>query len=242
MSTTDQQFETLLDAARRAEGPSEADRNAVRKSLTGALAASTLTTGVSGAAKAAVLVGKGSALANVVLPLVAGAALGAVVMASAFVVSGEGNVGTEGSTKAVVTTAATRSSADLPRAATATSTAGPTIESPEPIIEPKASPSPSISKGESARAIDPLELESRGIAEVQRALRDGQARRALGLLDAEDRAHPRGVLVEERAAARVFALCSLGRDGEARRAAAEFARRFPNSLLGERVRASCTAP
>ena len=44
---------------------------------------------------------------------------------------------------------------------------------------------------------------------------------------------------EERAAARVFALCAAGRLDEGRAAAERFQKRYPGSLLTERVRQAC---
>ena len=50
---------------------------------------------------------------------------------------------------------------------------------------------------------------------------------------------PRGALAEERSAARVLALCDLGRALEARGAAEAFVRASPNSPLVPRLRGSC---
>ena len=75
--------------------------------------------------------------------------------------------------------------------------------------------------------------------EAQRALASGQADRALQLLDRHARDFPRGSLVEERAAARIIALCALGRVTAARAEAAAFVRKSPESPLVDRVRAAC---
>jgi hypothetical protein len=86
---------------------------------------------------------------------------------------------------------------------------------------------------------DQLLIETRGLRRMQRALRAGDARGALELLDREDEQHGAGLLQEERAAARVLALCRLGRISEARREAARFEERWPRSALAARVRSSC---
>ncbi len=77
------------------------------------------------------------------------------------------------------------------------------------------------------------------LSEAQRALASGQADRALQLLDRHARDFPRGSLTEERAAARIIALCALGRVTAARAETAAFVRQSPESPLVERVRAAC---
>lgn len=59
---------------------------------------------------------------------------------------------------------------------------------------------------------------------------------ALRLLGEHERKFPRGTLAPERSAAKVRALCSLGRVAEAD---AELARLPPSSLHAERARAAC---
>jgi hypothetical protein len=86
-----------------------------------------------------------------------------------------------------------------------------------------------------------LAAESRALAAVQRALRDGEGELALRLLDAQDREFARGVLGEERAAARVLGSCSAGKTLEAARARAAFEARYPGSALLARVRSGCAA-
>jgi RNA polymerase sigma-70 factor (ECF subfamily) len=77
--------------------------------------------------------------------------------------------------------------------------------------------------------------------EAQRALASGQPDRALQILDRHAREFPRGSLIEERSAARIIALCALGRLTTARAESAAFVRRFPSSPLVDRVRAACGA-
>jgi hypothetical protein len=74
---------------------------------------------------------------------------------------------------------------------------------------------------------------------VQVALRDGRPARALALLDEQDRAFAAGALVEERAAARVFALCASGLVAAARSGAIAFVARYPRSVFRARVQSSC---
>jgi outer membrane protein assembly factor BamD (BamD/ComL family) len=74
---------------------------------------------------------------------------------------------------------------------------------------------------------------------VQRALRDGRAEEALRLLAEQDKTFARGALHEERAAARVLALCSAGRTAEGRAARDRFLATYPRSPAADRVRSSC---
>lgn len=84
-----------------------------------------------------------------------------------------------------------------------------------------------------------LALESRGLMEVQSALKAGDAARALSLLREQEAAFRDGVMGEERAAARVVALCAAGRRAEALEARRQFAARYARSPLLKRVLATC---
>jgi len=84
-----------------------------------------------------------------------------------------------------------------------------------------------------------LEEEAALLAEVQGALRSGQANSALNKLDIYDRRFPSGMLRAEADAAKVFALCASGRVDKARASAARFAQRYPGSPAAARVQAAC---
>jgi hypothetical protein len=130
-------------------------------------------------------------------------------------------------------------------------------ESPTPSSEsasanssrPSASPSPpsaSVSAGPMAPShtrapATDVEAEVLLIAGVHSALQADDPARALILLDEHARRFPAGALGEERDASRVASLCALGRNAEARAAAARFLGAFPNSPHAARVRASCGA-
>jgi hypothetical protein len=83
-----------------------------------------------------------------------------------------------------------------------------------------------------------LAAETEVLRQAHVALRDGNASRALALLDDWRAQHPVGALAEERTAARLIALCELGRD-EGPREAAQFLSTRPSSLLAQRVAVSC---
>jgi hypothetical protein len=69
----------------------------------------------------------------------------------------------------------------------------------------------------------------------------GQPAAALDALERHARRFPRGRLTEERDSLRVQCLVQLGRADDARREAAQFHRRHPNSLLGQAVDAAVRA-
>jgi hypothetical protein len=81
--------------------------------------------------------------------------------------------------------------------------------------------------------------EVRLLDQAHTAMREGDAERALGLLEDHARRYPKGSLGEERDAARIAALCSLGRAAEAREATDGFLRAAPQSPQAGRIRASC---
>jgi hypothetical protein len=109
---------------------------------------------------------------------------------------------------------------------------------PSPVVEATETPAPA------PRAAKPpsnlrLQDEAALLAEVQGALRSGQANAALGKLESYDRRFPGGMLRAEADAARVFALCAAGKVDRARSAADRFAQRYPSSPALARVQAAC---
>lgn len=81
--------------------------------------------------------------------------------------------------------------------------------------------------------------EARALRAAQQALLNGDAAKALRLLNEQEPRYRAGALQQERAAARVFALCALGQKDEGAAAAARFVARFPRSPLLSRVQAAC---
>lgn len=100
------------------------------------------------------------------------------------------------------------------------------------LVAPSSKPSP----GTSQRQVG-AELVLLGKA--QAALRAGDASSALALLDEHARRFSSGQLSAERQAARVLALCSLGRVVEARSMARRFLSQYPRSPLTQRINSSC---
>ncbi len=86
-----------------------------------------------------------------------------------------------------------------------------------------------------------LEAEASRLARAQAEIRAGHPAGALEALDEHGAGANDGVLGQERVAARILALCALGRKDEARAEAQRFLSAFPRSPVAERVRTSCAA-
>lgn len=92
---------------------------------------------------------------------------------------------------------------------------------------------------EPARARDSLAEEVALLTRAESELHRGRTAKALELLNEHDRRFPGGSLAEERMAARVQALCTLGRMNEG---SAQLAKLKPGSLHTEGARKACAAP
>jgi hypothetical protein len=84
-----------------------------------------------------------------------------------------------------------------------------------------------------------LSVEARGLATVQRALKEGRNAEALQLVEEQRQQFAHGELQQERDAARIVALCAVGRVADARSAARDFLSNSPRSPFAARIRASC---
>ena len=231
----------IVDDARAAYGPSHEDRARVGATLplhlAAAVGAAASTASSAAAAPVGFLAGKGALLGLTVLVVVGGASVGYWWSRSE----------TRG--------------ARAPSAASAVSTpAARTTNQPDP---PESRPSATVktlslqapARGNRSRSTLAARATSTKVAmsepgpdvageiallnQAQRALASGQADRALQLLDRHARDFPRGSLAEERAAARIIALCALGHVTAARAETAAFVRKSPESPLVDRVRAAC---
>jgi hypothetical protein len=111
---------------------------------------------------------------------------------------------------------------------------------PQPRAEQK-SERHEASGSPSAITPDPLPAEVAALREAQRAMTTGDPKRTLALVAEQNVRFAGGALTQERAAARIFALCDLGRVAEARSEAISFERRWPKSPLISRVRRACEA-
>ena len=87
----------------------------------------------------------------------------------------------------------------------------------------------------SRRSAEDEALELRLLERARRALRQRDYADAWSALAAHERQFPRGRLAEEREALKVTTLTGLGKRDDARRVAAEFRKRFPQSVLLSRM-------
>lgn len=115
-----------------------------------------------------------------------------------------------------------------------------------PRINPKlvrSSPKAELPASEPTTAAqDNLRDETQALRLAQRALREKTPQKAIELLDQQDRQFGKGLLQEERAAARILALCQAGRVEDARVHALRFERSWPRSALFGRIRFACWQP
>jgi hypothetical protein len=86
---------------------------------------------------------------------------------------------------------------------------------------------------------DSLVAETQRLRDAHGALKGGDPEKALALLSDQAAEGEGQKLREERAAARVLALCKLGRVDEAKAEAAAFLAKNPRSPLADRVRKAC---
>jgi len=101
----------------------------------------------------------------------------------------------------------------------------------------KSGPS-SVGVREPSRAHDSLSEEVAILTRAETELHSGRSENALKLLNEHERKFPNGILAEERTAARIQALCALGRVAEAN---TQLARLRPGSLHGETSRQACAS-
>jgi hypothetical protein len=114
--------------------------------------------------------------------------------------------------------------------------------SPEPVREDVAPPARPTSPARSAPVRRPRDGLSEEVAILSRAetdLHGGRLDSALKSLDEHERKFGRGLLTEERTAARIQVLCALGRTAEAEAQLARLTKMAPRSPHTERARQAC---
>lgn len=118
---------------------------------------------------------------------------------------------------------------------------GTPAQAPEPAVTSQNSPRgpvPNASVREPLRGRDSLSEEVSILSRAETELHNGRAESALRALGEHERKFPNGILTEERIAAKVQALCALGRHAEAN---AQLTRLRPGSLHSEAARRACAA-
>jgi len=140
--------------------------------------------------------------------------------------SGASAEGTQRASADVSATGARGETEREPVAVDRTAERGSTRSDPATRTARKRTPNPSP-----AAKVDELALLSR----ARKALAASQPSQALTWINTHRRRFANGQLTEEREALRVEALRHIGRDDEARRAAGEFKKRFPKSVLAPQM-------
>ena len=231
--------ERLLSRARRGTEPSAADELRVREQLHSRVLAAPLLL----SAKTAHALATGSKLSAAKILLALGVFGGTAVVAGVALKHGFSE-----RARAVTASAAAARSAGVPPAIVSSSApiapgAVPEIDvpvaalaAPQVAVKRMSSSSSSAAPAASLSTQD-LQLEISGLRRAQQMLHGGNAAQAVADLDQLARQVPAGVLMEERDATRVIALCSLGRVHDA--GVDAFLSRYPNSVHGNRVRSAC---
>lgn len=106
------------------------------------------------------------------------------------------------------------------------------LRRPEPAQSSKVSPRPATAEGTLAEEVALLSRASS-------AFRAGRPAETLEILAQHQRHFPNGALSQERAAARIQALCALGRSKQAEAELERFIKAWPSSPLEARARRSC---
>ncbi|AUX41244.1 uncharacterized protein SOCE26_026540 [Sorangium cellulosum] len=247
---------SIIEAARNGDRSTAADRARVRAKLRRSLALGTAVTAGGAAKTGFAMVSAKAALPWGIVALLAPAAVVAALHAAPSEPEAAARASTAGAVVAGRARAAAaarpaasddRAPAESPRepAAPIEPTEGKKLDPPRAASERRTTPgraprSAPLGGPEAPRGVpaeDPLVAETRRLREVHESLRRGDPERALSLLDAADAGGQE--LREERAAARVVALCNLGKTAEGRAAMVDFLRKSPGSPYSDRVRAAC---
>jgi hypothetical protein len=267
MSELGPRAKALLEAAHDGDEPTREDQARVRAAIAASLvtgvaglglsatSAKTAALAAGGASGAAVGAGGGIAGATTAVGIAAKAVLSLALVSAAgagttlYVRSSAHvdvrSISAPGSAPATPAAPAARENprAELAQPVAIPTTARTTLELSTPSAKPvtsAATPPPATRAHATSTASD-VEAEVLLIGEAHRALQSGNASDALVILDEYARRYPAGALGEERDAARIGALCALGRVVEGRDAADRFLREFPSSPHAARVRTSCGA-
>jgi len=243
MSDLSSDGKALVQAGRQADRPSEADRERVLTALRARLGdAAVLATGL---APSPGVTASGSASRSKFAKWgwVAPAALvtGALLFVPRLWPVGEKAVSAPSASASSAPSASSVSSASNAPATPveAVSAAPESAQGPEmPAAALGSSRAPDTQKV--ARPRDGLAEEVALLSRAETELRAGRPSKALVTLSEHQRKFPRGALAEERAAARIQALCALGRNDEANAQLTQLLHISPNSAHEGRARQACS--
>lgn len=247
MSDLSEGGKALVQAGRRADRPSDADRKRVLLALQARLGdAALLAAGAAASPAPHAARGAASAMRSKLIKwgwvgptvLVAGAAWFAPSLGHKSVkpaATPSVSVASVASTpNTPVVPAPVDNAPELP-AAVAPSTP---LGSARPVA-PEAGTRPVDAQKGTARSRDSLAEEVALLSRAETELHAGRPAKALVALAEHQRKFPRGALAEERTAARIQALCALGRSDEANAQLRQLLHISPNSALEERSRQAC---
>jgi hypothetical protein len=79
------------------------------------------------------------------------------------------------------------------------------------------------------------------LSQARHALSDRKGALVLRLLRQLDEEHPQGMLLQERRATKILALCLVGRSDEAKQESVRFFERWQDSVYADRLQNSCAA-
>jgi hypothetical protein len=234
----------LVQAARKADRPSDADRERVLVALRARLGdAAVLATGV---AQVPVATGAAAAVRSKLLKWGWIGPTAVLVAGAWWFVPRIG----QPSDKAMPAPSASVSALNVPKAVVAPDSAAPgaapTLGAPDvasgSTLLPTAAGSRPVDAQKPPRSGDGLAEEVALLSRAETELRAGRPAKALLALAEHQRKFPRGALAEERTAARIQALCALGRNDEANAQLRQLMHISPNSAHEERARQACRDP
>ncbi len=246
------------------DGPSERERERVKARLLALMGGGTLALGATSAATAAPAVAAGSVVAKglgvgtLLLWFGAGAALGVGTSGAVAVMEQHAPSTATSASAAARTVALPSRPASAPSSASAAPLPTNSALDAAPVTAPSraaersepvearsssravtAAGADSASNPEPPAVVSTLSEEATLLERAQRALAAGAPSAALATLAEHERRFPHGTLAEEREAAKVLALCALGRVDEARSLARAFVSASPRSVLVPRLEHSC---
>lgn len=224
----------FLDLVRDAEDPTPEDQARVHAAVRSAVAAGAAVGSVMGAAKSSKVFGLSGLSAIKLGAMVVGLAGGVGLIGAKL----WGHPAEQRRARASVAVAISSSNISEIRSPRPSASAEPSTEPAFAKVAPARSQrSPAERQAPEAPRPASLREEIALLADVQRALDHGDGAAALALLDRHVTTDRQ--LTAERSAARIHALCVLGRVDEAQRAALEFVRAHPASLQRAAVERSC---
>ncbi|HEX4338589.1 MAG TPA: hypothetical protein VH062_21940 [Polyangiaceae bacterium] len=269
MTDLSRESRELVELARDGDGPTREDRARVRRALALTLATGAASTSASAAAATksafagAGIAAKGGAGTWLVMGVVAGLAGSAAVFVGVPALTHDATSKSMSHTLAAPARTPVSVETAAPTPVTALVEASPSSPTTA-LVAQGAPPKTNVVLRHAANTVTPtrapvetpadvaalpdvttpavpssLGAETSLLESARSALNQGNAARALALLDQHEREFPRGALVEERLATRVFALCSMGRRADAAHVAARLLALSPASPLRARVLESC---